>query len=56
MLLLRTINEFCSKGLQGVTKALLTAVLLGVNEQYVCSFEVLDEILSDKGSCWGVEH
>lgn len=50
IVLLQTINELCLAGLQGVTKTLLTAILLGVNEQYV---EALHEILSDKESCWG---
>ena len=53
ILLLHTTNELCLAGLQRVTKTLLTAVLLGINEQYVCLFEVLHEILSDKESCWG---
>ena len=53
ILLLRTTNELCLAGLQGVTKTLLTAVLLGVNEQYVRSFDALNEILNDKESCWG---
>ena len=40
-------NELCLAGQQGVTKTLLTAVLLGVNEQYVRSFDALN----DKESC-----
>ena len=53
IVLLRTANELCLAGLQGVTKTLLTAVLLGVNEQYVHSFDVLHEMMNDKESCWG---
>jgi len=51
--LLRIINELRSAGLQGVTTTLLTAVLLGIKEQYVRSFEVLHGSLSDDKSCWG---
>ena len=56
ILLLRTTNELCIAGLQGVTKKLLTVVLLGINERYVHSFEVLHEILNDKNHAGGVEH
>ena len=55
IVLLRTANELCLAGLQGVTKTLLTAVLLGVNEQYIHAFDVLHEMMNNKESCWGCE-
>ena len=43
ILLLHTTYELCLAGLQGVFKVLLTAALLGVNEQYIYSFRALHE-------------
>ena len=51
IVLLCTVNELCLAGLQGVTKTLLTAVLLGVNEQYVHLFDALHEMMNDKELC-----
>jgi len=54
VLLLSTVRDLCDLGLDGATKTLLTAVLLGCNEKYVKTFDVLCAMLDDDDeSCWG---
>lgn len=53
VLLLQTIKDLCDFGLEGVTKTLVTAVLLQGNEQYVHTFEKLQTIFDEDNSCWG---
>ena len=51
--LLRTMQELCEIGLQGVTKTLLISVLLQTNEKYVQTFGSLQSIFDSEESCWG---
>jgi len=48
--LLRTIQELCETGLQGVTKTLLMSVLLQSNENYVKTFDTLQCTFDSE--CW----
>ena len=52
-ILLGAIRDLCDSGLDGVTKTLLTAVLLGCNEKYVKTFDILCAMVNDDKSCWG---
>lgn len=54
--LLNAVRNLCDAGLEGVTKTLLTAVLLGCNEKYAKTFDVLCDMVKDDDdaqSCWG---
>ena len=53
LVLSQTIKTLNNVGFQGVTKTLLTAVLLQINEQYVCSFAEMVDLLDNNDSCWG---
>ena len=53
IIFLRTIQELCETGLQGVTKALLISVLLQINEKYVKTFNLLHCIFDSNEACWG---
>jgi len=48
-----TVRDLCDLGLDGATRTILTAVLLGCNEKYVKTFDVLCAMLDDDESCWG---
>lgn len=50
--MLGVVRDLCDSGLDGVTKTLLTAVLLGCNEKYVKTFDVLCAMFNDdKSKC-----
>ena len=51
LLLFQTIKTLNNVGFQGVTKTLLTAVLLQINEQYVRSFAEMVDLLDNNDSC-----
>ena len=51
--MLGAVRDLCNSGLDGVTKTLLTAVLLVCNEKYVKTFDVLCAMFDDDDSCWG---
>ena len=53
LLLFQTIKTLNKVGFQGVTKTLLTAVLLQINERYVRSFAEIVDLLDNNDSCWG---
>jgi len=53
MLLLKTFQSLVDYGLQGMTKTLITAILMQSNEQYVRKFKELEDIFDDDDSCWG---
>ena len=53
IILLRTIQELCETGLQGVTKTLLISVLLQINEKFVKTFGSLHCIFDSDEACWG---
>ena len=46
-------KDLCETGLQSVTKTLLISVLLQSNEKYVRTFDSLQSIFEEEGSCWG---
>ena len=45
---IKTLNNIC---FQGVTKTLLTAVLLQINEHHVCSFAEMVDLLNNSDLC-----
>ena len=51
LLLFQTIKTLNSVGFQGVTKTLLTAVLLQINEHHVCSFAEMVDLLNNSDLC-----
>jgi len=53
VVLLTVIQKLCEMGLQSVTKTLLISVLLQSNEKYVSTFDSLQSIIVEEGSCWG---
>ena len=53
LLLFQTIKTLSNAGFLGVTKTLLIAVLLQINERYVCSFAEMVDLLDNNNSCWG---
>ena len=53
LLLFQAIKTLSNAGFLGVTKTLLIAVLLQINERYVCSFAEMVDLLDSNNSCWG---
>ena len=53
LVLLKTVKQICDTGLQKVTKILLISVLLQSNENYVRSFDALQDMLDESNTCWG---
>ena len=53
LVLLKTVKQICDTGLQKVIKTLLISVLLQSNENYVRSFDALQDMLDESNTCWG---
>lgn len=53
VVLLTVIQNLCETSLQSVTKTLLISVLLQSNEKYVRTFDSLQNMIVEEGSCWG---
>ena len=53
LVLFQTIKTLNNVSFQGVTKTLLTAVLLQINERYVRSFAEMVDLIDNNDLCWG---